>query len=703
MRNQDYLQDCPRSARMTAHPPPAAPVWVPSDADVRRSNLAAFVAGLHASVPALAAVDPSDYEQLHAWSVAEPAAFWAAVWRYADVVADRLDAGGRQWDAVLEGGDRMAPPDDPGGARWFVGARLNYAENLLRARPGVPDDAPAVVAWTESGRGTVRTWGALRAEVAALAAALRADGVGPGDRVAAVLPNAGEAVVAALAAASVGAVWSSCSPDFGADGVVDRFGQTAPTVLFVTEEYKFAGRRHDARARAAEVAARLPSLRRVVVVGGDAAGATAEGAPAEGAIPWADYGAPHAGAAPAYARLPFDHPLAVLYSSGTTGLPKGIVHSAGGTLLQHAKELTLHTDLRAGDRLFYYTTLGWMMWNWQLSALALGCTLVLYDGHPLQPTPAVLWDMAAAEQVAVFGTSARYLALLEQAGADVRATHDLGALRAVLSTGSPLAPEGYDFVAQRVKPGVRVSSISGGTDIVSCFALGAPTLPVWRGELQCLGLGMAVDVVDDGGRTLPPGAAGELVCTRPFPSMPVAFWNDPGGARYRAAYFEQIAGVWRHGDWAELTEHRTPRGDAQRGLVIHGRSDATLNPGGVRIGTAELYRQAEQVPGVAESLAVEQQVGGGASRLVLFVRLADGVAMTPALADAVRARIRERLTAHHVPRVVAAVPDLPRTRNGKLSELAARDAVHGRPVKNTGALANPEALAHFRDHPALRA
>ncbi len=698
-----------------AVPAPSAPVWVPTDADAQASNLAAFVRAVRARVPALAALDARDYERLHAWSVAEPAEFWTALWAYADIVADTTPDG-RAWDVVLAGDGRIVPPADPGGPRWFVGARLNYAENLLRPRPDVPDDAPALVAWTERGRADGRTWSELRADVAALAAALRADGVAPGDRVAGYLPNACEGVVAMLAAASIGAVWSSCSPDFGADGVVDRFGQTAPSVLFVTCGFEFAGRWHDARPRAAEIVARLPSARRVVVVAG-VGGAAASGGPAADdlgpladgpggrATPWAAYLAPHAGAPPAYARLPFAHPLAVLYSSGTTGLPKGIVHSAGGTLLQHVKELALHTDLRAGDRLFYYTTLGWMMWNWSVSALALGCTLVLYDGHPTHPGPEVLWDMAAAERVAVFGTSARYLALLEQAGAEPRATHALGALRAVLSTGSPLAPESYDFVSERIKPGVRVSSISGGTDIVSCFALGAPALPVWRGELQCFGLGMAVGVADDAGRPLPPGAPGELVCTRPFPSMPVAFWNDPDGARYRAAYFEQIPGVWRHGDWAESTAHALPDGTVQRGLVIHGRSDATLNPGGVRIGTAELYRQAEQVPGVVEALAVEQQLGAGAgrtSRLVLFVRLADGTAMTRALGDAVRARIRERLTAHHVPRVILAVPDLPRTRNGKLSEIAARDAIHGRQVRNVGALANPEALDHFRDRPELR-
>jgi acetoacetyl-CoA synthetase len=584
----------------------------------------------------------------------------------------------------------MAPPDPVLGPRWFTGTRLNYAEQLLRRR----DDGVALVTWTEAGPGRRVTFAELAGQVARTAAALRALGVAPGDRVVGYLPNGIEAVVAMLAATSVGALWSSCSPDFGTRGVVDRFGQVAPVVLVAADGYTYAGKRIDLRARVREVVAALPSVRAtwLVPVLGD--GGAVDDLPGGAWFP--DVLAAHAADdAPRFTRLPFDHPLAILYSSGTTGLPKCLVHGAGGTLLQHWKELALHTDVRPGDVLFYFTTCGWMMWNWLVSGLAVGATLVLYDGAPLAPDPAQLWRMAEAERVTVFGTSAKYLAVLEKEGVRPGAHFDLGALRTILSTGSPLAAHSFDFVHRDIKADVHLASISGGTDIVSCFALGDPTGPVHRGALQVRGLGMAVDVTDGEGRPVR-GEAGELVCRRPFPSMPVAFWNDPDGRLYREAYFTQIPGVWRHGDWAEVT--------AEDGLIIHGRSDATLNPGGVRIGTAEIYRQVEQVPEVLEALVIEQRSAAmpGESRVVLFVRLRPGVALDAPLQDAIRRRIREHASPHHVPRVIVAVPDLPRTLSGKITELAVRDTVHGRPVRNTDALANPEALACFAAVPELR-
>jgi acetoacetyl-CoA synthetase len=510
------------------------------------------------------------------------------------------------------------------------------------------------------------------------------------------VPNLPEALIAMLAAASLGATWSSCSPDFGTKGVLDRFGQIAPTVLIAADGYWYAGKTIDCRVRLAEIVAALPSLRAVWVVPYLNAQPDLSGVPAARAFD-AVLASHDAVTEPRFTRLPFDHPLYILYSSGTTGLPKCMVHGAGGTLLQHWKELALHTDLHADDVLFYFTTCGWMMWNWLVSGLAVGAAIVLYDGAPLAPDPAILWRMASAERVAVFGTSAKYLATLEKEGVRPAATFSLDALRAILSTGSPLAAPSYDFVQREIKADVRLSSISGGTDIVSCFALGDPTGPVYRGELQMRGLGMAVDVFDDDARPIR-GEPGELVCTAPFPSMPVAFWNDPDGRQYHAAYFEHFPGVWRHGDWVELTAHD--------GLVIHGRSDATLNPGGVRIGTAEIYRQVEQVPEVLESLVVEQSlggVGGTDSRMVLFVRLREGVALTEALQGAIRARIRAHTSPHHVPKLIVEVPDIPRTISGKITEMAVREVIHGRPVKNLDALANPGALAFFRDRPELSA
>ena len=644
-----------------------------------------------------------DYPSLYAWSIEHPERFWPAVWRFCGVVAD--DEERRQSRArgaaptqrkpfadVVVGLDRMAPPDPELGPRWFTGARLNFAENLLRhAADEQRAGHPAIIAWNERGRQRSMTFGELRDEVARVARAMRDMGIVAGDRIAGFMPNVPEAVIAMLASASLGAVWSSCSPDFGVKGVLDRFGQIEPRILFCADGYRYAGKEIDSLERVQEIVAALPSLERVVVV--PYLTADPDARLIRRAVGWRDF-------APAaefplidYERLPFDHPLYILYSSGTTGLPKCMVHGAGGTLLQHLKELALHTDLGPDDRLFYFTTCGWMMWNWMVTALALGTTLVLYDGAPLAPEAEILWNMAEAERITVFGTSAKYLALSEKAGLEPARTHDLSALKAILSTGSPLAAHSYDYVYRAVKPIVRLSSVSGGTDIVSCFALGNPIAPVWRGELQTRGLGMKVEIWDDAGHPVR-GVPGELVCTMPFPSMPVAFWRDPDGSKYRAAYFDHFPNVWRHGDWAELTEHD--------GLIIHGRSDATLNPGGVRIGTAEIYRQVEQLEEVVESLAIEQTMADAESRVVLFVRLRDGLTLNNALEDRIRQRIREHTSPHHVPKKIVQVTDLPRTISGKISELAVREVVHGRPVRNSDALANPASLALFRDLPELQ-
>ncbi|HWA58710.1 MAG TPA: acetoacetate--CoA ligase [Gemmatimonadales bacterium] len=653
-----------------------APLWTPTPDAVDRANLTRFTARFRPG---------ADYAALWRWSVERPEEFWAAVWEFGEVVAERR-ADGRPWEAVLEGGDRMGPPDPVTGPRWFRGARLNFAENLLRHA----DDRTALVWWNEFGRQGSLTFAGLRREVARWQAALEAEGVRPGDRVAGLLPNCPEAVIAMLATTSLGAVWSSCSPDFGEGAVLDRFGQIAPTVFIAAGQTHYNGKRIDLLPRLRAVAARLPDTRRIVLVGeasGDLLPGDARGVRLDRWLP-----APSAAPTiPVFHRLPFDHPVYILYSSGTTGLPKAIVHGAGGTLLQHLKELMLHTGLTRDDRIFYYTTCGWMMWNWVVTGLAVGATVVLYDGAPFAPRPEILWDMAQAEGVTIFGTSAKYLALSEKSALEPARTHDLARLRAILSTGSPLAQHSYDYVYGRIKRDVHLASISGGTDIVSCFALGNPTAPVWRGELQCRGLGMAVDVFDADGTSITE-APGELVCTRPFPSMPVAFWNDPDGRKYRAAYFEHFPGVWRHGDWAERTAHD--------GLIIYGRSDATLNPGGVRIGTAEIYRQVERLPEIVESLVIAQEWENDV-RVVLFVKLREGIVLDEALQERIRREIRLHASPHHVPKKILQVPDLPRTINGKLSELAVRAAVHGRSIGNRDALANPQVLELFHNLPEL--
>ena len=649
------------------------PIWTPSPDRVASANLTQFIAGVHKRHPQV-----TDYSSLYRWSIEHPEAFWPEVWDDCKVIADER-VGRRPWDDVVVGLDRMAPPDPVRGPRWFPGARLNFAENLLR----YDDSRPAIVFWNERGPQRRLTFRELHAQVAATAAALRAHGVGVSDRVAGFLPNLPETIVAMLATASIGAIWSSCSPDFGTHGVLDRFGQIRPRVLFCADGYRYAGKEIDSLARAREVRASIASIDRVVVVPylrehprlagiGDA-------------VSWNEFLAPHTGASLRFERLPFDHPVYIMYSSGTTGLPKCMVHGAGGTLLQHLKELAYHTDLRRDDRMFYFTTCGWMMWNWMVSSLAIGAAVVLFDGAPLAPAT-ILWDMAGSEHVTVFGTSAKYLALAEKEGLEPGRTHSLDSLRAVLSTGSPLAGHSYDYVYRSIKRDVHLASISGGTDIISCFALGNPVAPVWRGELQTRGLGMAVEVFDERGASVRE-RDGELVCTRPFPSMPAQFWDDPNGSKYRTAYFERYPGVWRHGDWARLTAHD--------GLVILGRSDATLNPGGVRIGTAEIYRQVEQLPEVVESLVVGQDWEGDV-RIVLFVRLREGLMLDEALRDRIRRCVREHASPHHVPRKILQVADIPRTISGKITELAVREVIHGRPVGNVEALANPASLELFR-------
>ena len=646
-----------------------------------RANLTAFIATVRREYGA----DVADYPSLYRWSITSPERFWPAVWRFCGVIAAERDGGAEPWDEVVVGLDRMAPPDPVQGPSWFPGARLNFAENLLRRR----DAHPALVAWNESGTRRELSYRALHAATARVAAALRAAGLRPGDRVAGFMPNIPETVIAMLAATSLGAVWSSCSPDFGVAGVVDRFGQIAPRILFCADGCRYGGKEIDCLGRVADIAGRIPAIEQVVVIP-----YLAERPPIHkirGAVLWDEWlGPPAREATLEFERFPFNHPVYILYSSGTTGLPKCMVHGAGGTLLQHQKEHVLHVDLKQEDRLCYITTCGWMMWNWLVSALAVHATVALYDGAPFAPRPDALWSLLGEEHVSVFGTSAKYLALAEKEGLVPAETHDLSALRTILSTGSPLAGHSYDYVYGRIKRDVHLCNISGGTEIISCFAIGNPTEPVWRDELQAPGLGMAVQVFDPRGAPLV-GTAGELVCTKPFPSMPMAFWNDTDGAKYRAAYFERYPGAWRHGDWAQVTEHG--------GLIIHGRSDATLNPGGVRIGTAEIYRQVDELPEVLESLAIGQRIGspaGADERIVLFVRLRDGLALDEALRERIRRCIRENASPHHVPRRIVQVADIPRTISGKISELAVRAVVHGLPVENREALANPQALELYR-------
>ncbi len=644
-------------------------VWTPSPERKARANLAAF----SDLVDTRHGQRFTDYATLYDWSVREPAQFWTAVWDFCGVIAQT------RGERALIDADRMP------GAKWFPDARLNFAENMLRRR----DDHPAMVFRGENKIRRELTYREVYDEVSRLSQALRGLGIQPGDRVAAVVSNMPEAIIGMLAASSVGAIWSSCSPDFGVQGILDRFGQIEPKVLLTVDGYWYSGKQIDVLGKITEVVKSLPSVQRVAVIPYLSTQADLSAIPQ--AQQWAEFVSVQTPGDIAFEQLPFDHPLCILYSSGTTGVPKCIVHGQGGTLLQHLKEHQLQTDLMPDDRLFYFTTCGWMMWNWLASGLATGATLLLYDGSPFYPGSGALWDLAQQERMTIFGTSAKYIDAIAKLKLKPAETHDLSALRTMTSTGSPLVAEAFDYVYANIKSDLLLSSISGGTDIVSCFVLGSPWLPVWRGEIQCRGLGMKVEVYDEHGKPVI-GEKGELVCSAPFPSMPVMFWNDPDGKKYRAAYFERFPNVWCHGDYMEITEHGS--------TIIYGRSDAVLNPGGVRIGTAEIYRQVEQLDEIVESLVIGQDWNNDV-RVVLFVRLRDGVRLDDVLIKRIKERIRTNTTPRHVPDKIVAVTDIPRTKSGKIVELAVRDVVHGRAVKNQEALANPEALELFRGLPEL--
>ena len=644
----------------------SAPLWKPDPATVRATRMAQL----------MQATGHGSYAGLWQWSIDQPEAFWSLLWDFCGVV-------GEKGSEILVDRNRMP------GARWLPEARLNYAENLLQRR----DDGEALVFWGEDRVKRRLSRAELYREVARFQQFLIGAGVGAGDRVAGYLPNLPETLIAMLATTALGAIWSSASPDFGVQGVLDRFGQIEPKVLVCVDGYWYNGKPIDCLEKNAEVVARMPSLVKTVVV------SYLDAAPDIGtiakAVRWHQALAVDGQKEVIFNRVAFDHPLFIMFSSGTTGVPKCIVHCHGGVLLQHLKEHQLHSDVRPGDRLFYFTTCGWMMWNWLVSGLAAGATLLLYDGSPFAGGGTVLFDYAAAEKMTHFGTSAKFIDAAAKLGLTPGKTHALGALRAMFSTGSPLSPEGFDWVYREIKQDISLASISGGTDIVSCFVLGNPVLPVYRGEIQCRGLGMAVDVFDDEGKPVR-SKKGELVCTKPFPVMPVAFWNDPDGAKYRAAYFERFPDIWCHGDFSELTAHD--------GMIIYGRSDATLNPGGVRIGTAEIYRQVEQLPEIVEALVIGQDWPPGRHddvRVVLFVKLRDGLTLDAALVERVKKQIRDNTTPRHVPARVVQVADIPRTKSGKIVELAVRNVVHDQPVRNVEALANPEALAFFRNRAEL--
>jgi acetoacetyl-CoA synthetase len=640
----------------------AEPLWKPSEQRIKDSNMYRFMQDVNRTH----GMNFIDYDDLYQWSVDNIATFWAEMWRFAGIKASKT------YEAVIDDPTRMP------GAKWFSGSRLNFAENLLRYR----DDRPAMVFRGEDQVRRTLTYRELYRATARAARALKEAGIQPGDRVVGFLPNMPEAIVAMLAAVSLGATWSSCSPDFGIKGVLDRFGQTRPRILFTADGYFFKGKTLDSLAKIAGIVREIPSIEKVVVVP-----YTRERAPLTdltNGIHYDDFCAIDAEEID-FAQLPFEHPLYIMYSSGTTGLPKCMVQSAGGVLLHQLKELILHTDLKRQDTIFYFTTCGWMMWNWLTTSLAVGATLLLYDGNPFHPGPEALWRIAGEEKITVFGTSAGYIAALKQAGVRPGSQFDLGPLRALLSTGSPLSKEDFHFIYDEVKADMQLASISGGSDLNGCFALGNPMGPVYEGELQCRGLGMKVFAYDENGVPVV-GRQGELVCTAPFPSMPICFWDDADGKKYQAAYFNEFPGVWTHGDFIEITE----RG----GVIMYGRSDATLNPGGVRIGTAEIYRIIERIEEIEDSVVVGQDWQGDV-RIILFVKMKAGCELTDDLKNRIRADIRTGASPRHVPAKIIMAPDIPYTLNMKKVELAVKKMIHGREVKNKDALKNPEALDFF--------
>jgi acetoacetyl-CoA synthetase len=646
------------------------PLWRPTPERAAATQLMAFTREVNSRYD----LNLTNYRELHSWSTAHPQSFWDQVWNFCGII-------GEKGERPLIDADRMP------GAKFFPDAKLNFAENLLKRA----DHHEAIVFRGEDKSEKRLSFAQLSALVSRLQQALKAAGIGAGDRVAAMMPNLPETIALMLAATSRGAIWSSCSPDFGERGVLDRFGQIGPKLFAAVDGYWYNGKRIPIADKLAAIVKQLPTTQTVIVVPYlDEAETVAKSLPR--AVTLEQFLKPHAAKPLLFDRLPFNHPVYILYSSGTTGVPKCIVHGAGGVLLQHFKEHRLHCDLCEGDRVFYFTTCSWMMWNWLASAIGVGATLMLYDGSPFAPNESVLFDYAQEERITFFGTSAKFIDACKKANLVPARTHDLSALRAIASTGSPLAADGFDYVYRSIKSDVHLASISGGTDIVSCFVLGDPTSPVWRGEIQAPGLGMAVDVWSEEGKPVRE-EKGELVCTKPFTSMPVMFWNDPEGKKYRAAYFERFPGVWHHGDFAEWTRHG--------GIIIHGRSDATLNPGGVRIGTAEIYSQVEQIPEVLEAIAIGQEWDNDV-RVVLFVRLKDGIVLDDNLRDVLRKKIRTGATPRHVPAKIVQVADIPRTKSGKITEIAVRDVIHGRPVKNAEALTNPEALALYKDIADLR-